>query len=432
MAAIPEKSPVCLAAQLQMEHCEFVPVAEKLGSFERAKRALSRYYLPGKTRKIPDYPRCVVITTGGNLGGAILSSPLIRAVRERFPDTHLTVVSNTAVGREFMEFFGVGDSFYTIEGFGVGDGIFTVGGSTSRSSRKYIDYLSTLVRIARRRPELLIGNYNGQIEHLLIPLRIPVRVGHSGTNLVGHPLAWSSMFNVPVAIHRGMNWLETYRLLSERVGAAFPGVPSVTVPRRLRDWAGAELTQLGLEEDEACLAVQIGVWQPQAWKQWPVARLAELCRMLWKTHRIRAVLLGDRSGRRSLEEFRSVARDVPSVSLVGSTTVAQAAAILSRCRASVCNDSGLMHLSAAVGTPTVAIYGMTDPAKTWCYSPPHRMVRQEDCVPCYNLDSRILARCEHKGCLSQLEADRVYRAVVEVVHRANGLPSLLSRVISNR
>ncbi|HEX2188400.1 MAG TPA: hypothetical protein VHG51_05850, partial [Longimicrobiaceae bacterium] len=166
-----------------------------------------RWYLPAGEPEIPAEPRGVVVVTGGNLGGAIISVPLVRAVRARFPRSHLAVVSNTRSGRELMELAGVGDSFHTLP----------EGALRSRGGLR--GYAATLRRLRAARPEVMVSNFDSQVDHLLAPLRIPVRVGHAGRRATGGDLLWQHTLNVPVPVDTGTNWLESYRRLAERIGA---------------------------------------------------------------------------------------------------------------------------------------------------------------------------------------------------------------------
>lgn len=384
--------------------------ARAAGRARAAVSALARWYLPAGEPRIPADPASVVVVTGGNLGGAIISIPLVRAVRERFPRSHLAVVSNTRSGRELMELAGTGDSFHTIpEG-------------ALRTREGLRGYAATLRRLRGTRPELMIANFDSQVDHLLAPLRIPVRVGHAGRRATGGELLWQHLLNVPVPVHTGMNWLDSYRMLAERVGARFPGHPALEVAPGLRERAGEMLRGHGLADGERALAVQVGVWPHQEWKQWPPRRLAEACAALWRTRGLRPVLLGSDTGERTRRELRAAAPEVPFIDLVGSTTIAEAAAVLDRCAVSICNDSGLMHLSAAVGTPTVALYGMTDPEITWCHGPEHRVVRRQDCRPCYSVAPRVLAACPHKMCLAALPVAAVVAAAAELADGGSGRP----------
>jgi len=399
-----ESKSVCLAKGLLEEGCSLDPPVGHISLLKRAVIKLAQYYVPNNVKSIPDKPRCVLIASGGNLGGAILSLPLVEAVRERFPEAHLAVVSNTKVGKEFMEVANIGDSFYTIAP------------DSRRNMRKFVNYIFTIAKIARKRPQIYISNHDSYIDQFIIPLRIRWRIGHSGRFRLNSPISsivWKSLFNHRVPIDSNMNWLETYRLLGKAIGAGFLEPPSVTVSGRLKAWAKQELTQLGLNKGERCIAVQIGVWEVQPWKQWPVSKVAELCLRLWREHRLRPILVGNASGISFLRKIQAMNINLPFISLVDSTSVAQATAIISQCTASICNDSGLMHLSAAIGTPTVAIYGMTDPKETWCYERPHCIVRRKDCMPCYSLDKRILESCQHKKCLTELSPDVVYQVIAK-------------------
>ncbi|HEX2189486.1 MAG TPA: glycosyltransferase family 9 protein, partial [Longimicrobiaceae bacterium] len=241
-----------------------------------------------------------------------------------------------------------------------------------------------------------------------------VRVGHAGRRATGGDLLWQHTLNVPVPVDTGTNWLESYRRLAERIGAPFQGRPALEVPADRRERAAGVLRERGLAEGERALAVQVGVWPHQEWKQWPPRMLGEACSVLWRTRGLRPVLLGSDTGERTRRELRAAAPEVPFIDLVGSTTIGEAAAVLDRCAVSICNDSGLMHLSAAVGTPTVALYGMTDPEITWCYGPGHRVVRRQDCRPCYSVAPEVLAACPHKMCLAALPVDAVVAAAGEL------------------
>jgi len=98
--------------------------------------------------------------------------------------------------------------------------------------------------------------------------------------------------------------------------------------------------------------------------------------------------------------------------LAGRTKLNEAMDLLAACRAVVSNDSGLMHISAAVGTPLVAVYGST----STLYTPPlgeRVAVVHTDigCRPCFK------RRCPlgHLRCLTELEPERVWRALSQLL-----------------
>jgi len=96
-------------------------------------------------------------------------------------------------------------------------------------------------------------------------------------------------------------------------------------------------------------------------KRWPAERFAELVRRLARPV---VWLLGPAEGEADAERLRAIGERVGTV--VASPDLATLAGILARCRLYVGNDSGVSHLAAAVGAPTVAVFGATDPR---CWAP---------------------------------------------------------------
>ena len=98
-------------------------------------------------------------------------------------------------------------------------------------------------------------------------------------------------------------------------------------------------------------------------KEWPADRYIALGRRLVADHRAGIVVMG---GSPEIPVCARVAEAIgpAAVNFAGKTNLAEWLAILRICDVVVANDSGGMHLAAAVGTPVVALYGITDPAKT--------------------------------------------------------------------
>ena len=98
-------------------------------------------------------------------------------------------------------------------------------------------------------------------------------------------------------------------------------------------------------------------------KQWPAERYAEAAAALVAQTGGSIVALGTKAERPPCQQVAAAAAP-NGLNLAGATTLAELAAVLALSAAVLCNDSGGMHLAAAVGAPLVALYGITDPACT--------------------------------------------------------------------
>lgn len=104
------------------------------------------------------------------------------------------------------------------------------------------------------------------------------------------------------------------------------------------------------------------------------------------------------------------APDAPAwcVNLAGATTICELAAWLERCACVVTNDTGAMHVAAAVGTPVAAIFGPTDWRTTAPLGTGHRLIRSPvPCAPCLRRDCSI----DHR-CMTSVTTDEVWQAVL--------------------
>jgi lipopolysaccharide heptosyltransferase II len=146
----------------------------------------------------------------------------------------------------------------------------------------------------------------------------------------------------------------------------------------------------------------IGVNPSARWatKLWGNDKFAELIRRLPSE---RVVLTGSAAEREQIDKIAQGRRN-----LVGQTDLFQLAELYRRCQVVVTNDSGPMHLAAAVGTPVVAIFGPTDPALTGPYGDRHVVLRAGVlCSPCFK-DS--CANKVHMECMKLITVEQVLEA----------------------
>ncbi len=139
-------------------------------------------------------------------------------------------------------------------------------------------------------------------------------------------------------------------------------------------------------------------------KCWPAERYAAVADRLAGELGAVIVLFGTPAEREIGERIAGAMRSRP-VNLVGRTSVAELPALLAACRLFLGNDSGAMHVAAAVGLPVAAIFGSTDPEGTAPLTPQRMIARHPvSCSPCF------LRYCpvDHR-CMTRIGVDEVYQ-----------------------
>jgi len=213
---------------------------------------------------------------------------------------------------------------------------------------------------------------------------------------------------------------QTYPLMIERFmalayapGAPLPHPyprPSLRVDEQLREMA---LAEHGLQLAQPVLALCPGAEFGQA-KRWPAEHYAAVAehyvRQGWQVW-----LFGSKKDHPGCEEIRQ--QLIPGLreevaNLAGATTLAQAIDLMSCASAVVSNDSGLMHVAAAVQRPLVAVYGSTSTDYTPPLAEQVAVVRTGiECSPCF----KRTCQYGHYRCLTELPPERVIAALDELV-----------------
>lgn len=144
-------------------------------------------------------------------------------------------------------------------------------------------------------------------------------------------------------------------------------------------------------------------------KRWPVERFAALVAPLRDRFGLETVVAGAPAD-------RAITRQIPAkFDLTGKTNLRQVVALLERAKLVVANDTGPMHVAAALGIPLVAPYGPTEPGRTGPFGRADSVIRLNlPCSPCYS------RTCSHRSCMQWLEIDPILQLAHEQLLRNNG------------
>jgi heptosyltransferase-2 len=212
----------------------------------------------------------------------------------------------------------------------------------------------------------------------------------------------------------GGHQAQYYQRLTSALGIrAGAGAPAIDVPQDARDVARAMLVENGHRAGSMLVVLAPGAAYGTA-KQWIPAHVAALIDRLAVERSATCVLVGSAADARTGAEVRGAVRDSARghvVDLIGRTSLEELAGVLAVSDVCVCNDSGAMHLAAAVGARVVATFGPTNEQATRPLPRPGGradvLVHRVWCRPC------MLRECpiDHR-CMSGLTPDRVFDAVV--------------------
>jgi heptosyltransferase-2 len=190
----------------------------------------------------------------------------------------------------------------------------------------------------------------------------------------------------------GVHQVEYYRRLVKALGFPNgPAEPRVEVPPTVRAAAEALLQQAGGDAARPLVAIAPGAAFGGA-KRWPPERFAEVANALARDG-LQTVMVGSAADRATAAEVLR-ASNSGIVDLVGRTDLAALVGVLALSRRLITNDSGAMHLAAAIGTPLTALFGPTDEHATRPIGAAHTIVTaQVWCRPCMLRECPLDHRC---------------------------------------
>jgi len=325
----------------------------------------------------------VAIRAPNWLGDAVMALPAMAAIREAFPDVTLTVAAIPSVAPIFNE-----------QTMAAADDVLTVPDPRRESGALKGKGIDSIVLLPNSFRTAWSARSAG----------IPERWGYAA-NLRGWTLT-RSVKRPSTRVHQCTYYLDLVRGLGF---IADDRVPRVVVTRATQAKADRLLDQHGVRPESRLVGFAPGAAYGHA-KRWPPRRVADVIVRVTREAGALCVLLGaagDRDAGREIES--SLPADVRSLNLIGRTDLGALAGVLARSSAFVSNDSGGMHLAAAVGVPVTAIFGATDERVTSPRGEPGThdiLVEPVFCRPCMLRDCPI----DHR-CMKRITADRVFDTV---------------------
>jgi heptosyltransferase-2 len=325
-----------------------------------------------------------VLIRGTNwIGDAVMSVPAMRAIRRCLPESRISLlirpwVADVYGGADFL------DEIISFDKDGLHRGL---------SGRR------RLVSDLRARQFDLAVLFQNAFESALLAwcARIPLRIGYARDGrslLLSHAVPIDPEVRLTHQAYYYLGVLAGVGLLEPQPWKAGGPLPACHLEVRESDREAARslLRTHGVEAGETLIGLNPGASYGGA-KRWLPDRFAEVADQLAGKYGARIVIFGSGAElpitRRVAETMKS-----PSVNLAGQTTLGQLMGLIKECALLVTNDSGPMHLAAALSVPQVAIFGSTSDVATGPLSDVARVVRvPAECSPCFLRECPTDFRC---------------------------------------
>lgn len=329
-------------------------------------------------------PEKILILKPSSLGDIIHSLPTLAAVRERFPKAFIGWLVK-------QEWAGI------LEGHPCLDELQSFPFNVSSAwpmiweiRKRRFDLILDLQGLLRTG---LLGFFSGAA----------VRIGFEGGREFS-PLFYTHRIKVD---ENSLHAVDRYLLIASALGAK-TDIKRFDIPLTEKDRSEVQNMIGPVCGDKSMIAIHASARQDV--KRWPLERFAQVADQSSRAGWGIPVFIGASDDVSVVAEIQK-RMQTRSISLAGRTSLKELAALLKMPRLLITNDSGPMHLAAALGTPVVALFGPTDPRKIGPYGKGHVVLQHiEQCPAC-----RTGSKGPHR-CLEAISVSEVMEAVNNVLH----------------
>jgi heptosyltransferase-2 len=368
-------------------------------------------------RAIPSAPPRRLLVRGVNwLGDAVMTTPALLRLRERFPRAHLALLTPAKLRDLWSGHPAVNETI----SFEPGDGLISVGRKLQAGN---FDLALVLPNSPRSALEVWLAGIPRRVGYArpwrnwFLTQPIAARPGHAPMRKRSvaeiQRLIVSPDAAVPPAARRPpperAHHIHEYLHLAVALGAS----PEPLPPRLFvtSEEIAAAQTKFGLAPiRHPVVGLSAGAEYGPA-KRWPLERFVETAGLVQRRVPCRWLILGGPAEAALAAQVAAGIRyqierpptpgalpaDQAVLNLAGRTSLRELLALLTVCRVLLTNDSGPMHVAAALGTPVVALFGSTSPALTGPGlpgDPRHRLLQSDaPCAPCFRRECPIDFRC---------------------------------------
>ncbi|MDI6839378.1 MAG: glycosyltransferase family 9 protein [bacterium] len=332
-----------------------------------------------------------VILMGG-IGEMILFTPALKALRNAFPKSLITLFLSESAPGEVVQNSGLVNEFIILRK-GVIKNLCLIGDLR----KKCFDLVITATGV-------------NPVKAGLVALLMGAKF-RLGENIRGRGL----FYNIKVPYNEEAHQVEGNLNLVKALGVNISDKELyIHTDKKDEEFAVNFLSQYGVKSGDIIVGIHSGSGRYQArFKRWLPTRFAKLADRIVEDYNAKIVLLG---GKDEIELGNRVASLMVHKPIIasGKTTLGQLAALIERTNLIVSNDSGIVHIACAVGTPVVAIFGPTNYKNSGPWGKNAVIVRKDlPCSPCYSSRgiTRTTIRCKELRCFKDITVEDVMSGV---------------------
>lgn len=355
-------------------------------------------------RRIPE-PQRILVTLMCPIGDTLLATPALAALRRSQPSAHITVltnVSNAGILDGNPDF----DEHIALPRYGIG---------------RTREFLTVIRRLAELRDA-----YDYVVNLSPISSLVTAGVGMRGKHLhLGTPALWW-LWGSRSEAYRDRHTIDQYLLaiapLLDQEPQPAQRVPRLTLTTQDRAGARRLLRTHGLSPTSVLVVMHAGGEGFNGRKRWAPERFAAVGNALVEQFGARIVLIGGPDDVPLSEEAAALMSGHATV-VAGDTTLKVTAALIEAATLFIGNDSAPMHIAAAVGTPSVGIFGPSDWQEFHPVGKPgyaSRVIHSDlPCSPCFrfigNSAPWMPNPCQSRACLKAIQPEQVLAAATALL-----------------
>ncbi len=392
-----------------IDHWAGGPLCIALGVLHRVTHP---FYRTSLEMPIGRAPRSIVVIKFFGLGSILLSSALLKSIREKYPAAAIT-------------FFTFEGNAKLVRSLKMSDEVRTIDVRNPYTLARSL--LGNLIYFSFHKPEISIDlEFFSKFSTMMSYLTgAKWRVGFYAAKF------WrNSLVNVPVYFNYARHILEIYGMVGKAVGVDVRDLTPLKIPVGADDEGriAALLAEKKVSESDLLVGVNINASDLAYCRRWPKERFAEVINSLLKEYKGMKVFLTGTANEKEYTAsiFRFLDGDIKErvFDVSGILSFGQFIALLKKARLFLTNDTGPFHLAKAQGTSTVSIWGPGSPDLYGPYGEEkdaHMVIyKRWPCSPClyiYRTDAGYFCR-NRAPCLDNIGSEDVVRGVKRALEGA--------------